>query len=169
MKELITFRKYLTEGRLFEEDSTIGYEDAPESIGKPYSISIRHNELYDIDKDGKEYKLKTSDGKKDKTFAMFTTSYWDGEEEYYVDIEGGHDYDVEKFGKIYDHRGKNPNLFDTVLDPETGKEMIEDEDYADWVDDAFDIVDGLYFNTQEELVNFDLNKYLKDIHQKLNK
>ena len=168
MKELITFRKYLTEGRLFEEDSTIGYEDAPESIGKPYAIEARTNMLFDEDENGEEFNLKTLDGKKDKTFVLFTTSYWDGEEEDYTDIMWNHD-DKEKFGKIFDYESKNPNLFSTVLDPETGKEMIEGDDYFDYVEGAFDIEDMFYFKTQEELIKFDLNKYLEDFNQRFNK
>ena len=169
-------RKYLAEGRLFEEDDSIGYPDYPESKGKPYAIDIRYNMLYDEDKDGKEYKLKTLDGKKDKTYVMFTTSYWDGETGYYEDIKAHHDYDKEKFGKIYDYEAKS-KFIETVLDPETGKEMIQhtfmggekDGDYMEEYEDAWDIVDNRYFNTQEELINFDLEKLLKDINQKENK
>ena len=101
----------------------------------------------------------------------------DGEEGYYADIEAHHDYDEEKFGKIYDYEEKNPKLFGTVLDPETGKEMIQhsfmggkkDGDYMDDWEGAWDDIDNRYFNTQEELINFDLEKLLKDINQKKNK
>ena len=160
MKELTNFRKYLNEGIIYEDD-TIGYEGVPESTGKPYAIEARHNMLFDED----ENNLKTLDGKKDKTFVMFTIGYWDPEGEYYMDIEGGHDYDPEKFGKLYD--AEELNLINAIIDPETGKEM-KDEDYSDYVEGAFEEEDAFYFKTQEELIKFDFKKYLKDINQKLN-
>ena len=53
-------------------------------------------------------------------------------------------------------------------DPETGKEM-KDEDYDDFVEGAWDErEDEFYFKTQEELIKFDFKKALKDINQKLN-
>ena len=161
MKELTNFRKYLNEGIIYEDD-TIGYEGVPESTGKPYAIEARHNMLFDED----ENNLKTLDGKKDKTFVMFTIGYWDPEGEYYMDIEGGHDYDKEKFGKIYDYSTES-NLITTILDPETGNE-VKDEDYDDWVVDVFEVEDEFFFKTQEELIKFDFKKYLKDTNQKLN-
>ena len=161
MKELTNFRKYLNEGIIYEDD-TIGYEGVPESTGKPYAIEARHNMLFDED----ENNLKTLDGKKDKTFVMFTIGYWDPEGEYYMDIEGGHDYDKEKFGKIYDYSTES-NLITTILDPETGNE-VKDEDYDDWVEDVFEVEDEFFFKTQEELIKFDFKKYLKDTNQKLN-
>ena len=162
MKELITFRKYLNEGIIFEEGDTIGYEGVPESTGKPYAIEARHNMLFDED----ENNLKTLDGKKDKTFVMFTIGYWDPEGEYYADIDGGHDYDKEKFGKIYDSE-ELMGVTSRVLDPETGKEM-KDEDYDDFVEEVFEVEDEFFFKTQEELIKFDFKKYLKDTNQKLN-
>ena len=162
MKELVTFRKYLNEGIIFEEDDTIGYEGVPESTGKPYAIEARINMLVDED----DNRLKTLDGKKDKTFVMFTIGYWDPEGEYYMDIEGGHDYDPEKFGKLYDY-SKESNLITTILDPETGKE-VKNEDWFEYVEGAFEVEDEFFFKTQEELIKFDFKKYLKDINQKLN-
>tara|TARA_B110000208_G_C11508308_1_gene335948 strand:+ start:117 stop:608 length:492 start_codon:yes stop_codon:yes gene_type:complete len=162
MKELTNFRKYLNEGIIYEEDNTIGYEGVPESTGKPYAIEARHNMLFDED----ENNLKTLDGKKDKTFVMFTIGYWDPEGEYYADIDGGHDYDKEKFGKIYDSE-ELMGVTSRVLDPETGKEM-KDEDYDDFVEEVFEVEDEFFFKTQEELIKFDFKKYLKDTNQKLN-
>ena len=167
MKELTNFRKYLNEGIIFEEDDTIGYEGVPESTGKPYAIEARINMLFDEDENGDQFNLKTLDGKKDKTFVMFTIGYWDPEGEYYADIDGGHDYDKEKFGKIYDSE-ELMGVTSRVLDPETGKEM-KDEDYDDFVEGAWDeSEDEFYFKTQEELIKFDFKKALKDINQKLN-
>ena len=162
MKELTNFRKYLNEGIIYEEDNTIGYEGVPESTGKPYAIEARHNMLFDED----ENNLKTLDGKKDKTFVMFTIGYWDPEGEYYADIDGGHDYDKEKFGKIYDSE-ELMGVTSRILDPETGKEM-KDEDYDDFVEEVFEVEDEFFFKTQEELIKFDFKKYLKDTNQKLN-
>jgi len=162
MKELTNFRKYLNEGIIYEEDNTIGYEGVPESTGKPYAIEARINMLFDED----ENNLKTLDGKKDKTFVMFTIGYWDPEGEYYADIDGGHDYDKEKFGKIYDSE-ELMGVTSRVLDPETGKEM-KDEDYDDFVEEVFEVEDEFFFKTQEELIKFDFKKYLKDTNQKLN-
>jgi len=164
MKELVTFRKYLNEGIIYEEDDTIGYEGVPESIGKPYAIEALHNMLFDEDEGGNEFNLKTLDGKKDKTFVMFTIGYWEPEDEEYVDIEGGFDYDPEKFGKIYD--AEELNHINAILDPETGKEMKK-EDYMGYVEGAFEEEDSFYFKTQEELIKFDFKKYLKDTNQKL--
>ena len=162
MKELITFRKYLNEGIIFEEDDTIGYEGVPESTGKPYAIEARINMLFDED----ENNLKTLDGKKDKTFVMFTIGIWDPETEYYEDYQAGFDYNPEKFGKLYD--AEELNLINAIIDPETGKEM-KDEDYDDFVEGAWDErEDEFYFKTQEELIKFDFKKYLKDTNQKLN-
>ena len=162
MKELITFRKYLNEGIIFEEDDTIGYEGVPESTGKPYAIEARINMLFDED----ENNLKTLDGKKDKTFVMFTIGIWDPETEYYEDYQAGFDYNPEKFGKLYD--AEELNLINAIIDPETGKEM-KDEDYDDFVEGAWDErEDEFYFKTQEELIKFDFKKALKDINQKLN-
>ena len=162
MKELTNFRKYLNEGIIYEEDNTIGYEGVPESTGKPYAIEARINMLFDED----ENNLKTLDGKKDKTFVMFTIGYWDPEGEYYADIDGGHDYDKEKFGKIYDSE-ELMGVTSRILDPETGKEM-KDEDYDDFVEEVFEVEDEFFFKTQEELIKFDFKKYLKDTNQKLN-
>ena len=162
MKELVTFRKYLNEGIIFEEDDTIGYEGVPESTGKPYAIEARINMLFDED----ENNLKTLDGKKDKTFVMFTIGIWDPETEYYEDYQAGFDYNPEKFGKLYD--AEELNLINAIIDPETGKEM-KDEDYDDFVEGAWDErEDEFYFKTQEELIKFDFKKALKDINQKLN-
>lgn len=162
MKELVTFRKYLNEGVIFEEDDTIGYEGVPESTGKPYAIEARINMLFDED----ENNLKTLDGKKDKTFVMFTVGIWDPETEYYEDYQAGFDYNPEKFGKLYD--AEELNLINAIIDPETGKEM-KDEDYDDYVEGAWDErEDEFYFKTQEELIKFDFKKALKDINQKLN-
>ena len=162
MKELVTFRKYLNEGIIFEEDDTIGYEGVPESTGKPYTIEARINMLFDED----ENNLKTLDGKKDKTFVMFTIGIWDPETEYYEDYQAGFDYNPEKFGKLYD--AEELNLINAIIDPETGKEM-KDEDYDDFVEGAWDErEDEFYFKTQEELIKFDFKKALKDINQKLN-
>ena len=165
MKELTNFRKYLNEGIIFEEDDTIGYEGVPESTGKPYAIEARINMLFDEDENGDQFNLKTLDGKKDKTFVMFTIGIWDPETEYYEDYQAGFDYNPEKFGKLYD--AEELNLINAIIDPETGKEM-KDEDYSDYVEGAFEEEDAFYFKTQEELIKFDFKKYLKDINQKLN-
>ena len=161
MKELVTFRKYLNEGVIYEDD-TIGYEGVPESTGKPYAIEARINMLVDED----DNRLKTLDGKKDKTFVMFTVGIWDPETEYYEDYQAHFDYNPEKFGKLYD--AEELNLISAIIDPETGKEM-KDEDYSDYVEGAWDeSEDEFYFKTQEELIKFDFKKALKDINQKLN-